>query len=164
MTPLSKLQKADIAIAARAAFDAWEGRAAFEALNPEFTASARFEAWRRDEQIKAGGPRSLRAATQAHYGRLMAHFQALAGYAAAAARTRARDADNDRRIARYKLDQELRRHGLPAAYAGAICRTQYKCTLDEASAKQLWRLVFTVRSRRTPVPATTAAEADGNPF
>lgn len=167
MTPLSKLQKSDIARAARAAWEAWPERAAFEALNPEFSATARFEAWRRTEQEKAGAPRSLRAATQAHYGRLMAHFQALAGRAALAARTRAHDADNARRIARYKLDQALRERGLGLGYAEAICRMQYKGPLDQASAAQLWRLVYTVRSRRrapaaqpaapTPAPAEAAA-------
>lgn len=157
MTPLSKLQKADIARAARAAWEAWPEREAFEAINAEFSASARFEAWRREEQSKACGVRSLRAATQAHYGRLLAHFQALAGREAQAARTRARDADNDRRIARWKLDQALRERGLQVGYAAAICRTQFRCALDEAEAKQLWKLVFTVRNRRKP------AKSD-NPF
>jgi hypothetical protein len=164
MTPLSNRQKADIAQAARVAYDRWPERAAFEALNGEFTATERFEAWRREEQVKACGLRSLRAATQAHYGRLLAHFQALGGRTAEAARTRGRDADNDRRVARYKLDQALRERGLEVGYAAAICRTQFRCSLAEASAKQLWKLVFTVRSRRKPVAATTAAQDDGNPF
>jgi len=159
MTPLSKLQKADIAIAARAAYDAWPEREAFEAINQEFTATARFEAWRREEQVKACGVRSLRACTQAHYGRLMAHFQALAGHAAQAARTRARDQDNDRRIARYKLDQALRERGLQIGYAAALCRDKFKRTLDDATKEQLWKLVFTVRSRRK-----APAAKSNNPF
>lgn len=158
MTPLSKLQKADIAQAARVAYDVWEGREAFEAINAEFSATARFEAWRHDEQAKACGVRSLRAATQAHYGRLMAHFQGLAGHAAAAARTRARDADNDRRIARWKLNQALRERGLEIGYAVALCRDKFKRTLDDATKEQLWKLVFTVRSRRK------AAVQSDNPF
>ena len=83
--------------------------------------------------------------------------------AAAAERTLARDADNDRRIARYKLDQALRERGLGESYAAAICRTQYRCSLAEASPRQLWRLVYTIRNRRRP--ARPAAQPAGEvPF
>jgi hypothetical protein len=163
MTPLSKLQKADIARAARRAYDVWPEREAFEAINSELSRSKCFEAWRHVESGKACGVQSLRAATQAHYGRLMAHFQALAGHAEQAARTRARDADNDRRIARFKLDQALRERGLQVGYAAAICRAKYKCPLDEASEKQLWKLVFDIRGRRKTAPKPKAP-ANDNPF
>jgi len=106
---------------------------------------------------------SLCACTQAHYGRLVAHFQALGGNAAAATRTLVRDADNDRRIARYKLDEALRERGLREEYAAAICRRQYRCGLDGANARQLWSLLYTIRNRRKPASAPAAA-ADGNPF
>lgn len=166
MTPLSHLQKREVAIAARAAYEAWPEREAFECINSELSRSACFEAWRKAEQAKAVGIHSLCAMTQAHYGRVLAHFQKLAGHEAAAQRTTVRDADNERRIARYKLAEALRERGLAEAYAAAICRTQFRCTLDEASAKQVWKLVFTVRSRRKPAPAAVAAqdEDEGNPF
>lgn len=173
MAPLSNLQKREIAIVARRAYDAWSGREAFEAANPELSRTACFEAWRH-VQIRAAVhvTESLRECTQAHYGTVLAHFKGLAGDAAGAQRTRVRDADNPRRIARYKLEEALRHAGLQLGYAYAICRTQNKCSLEEASAKQLWRLVFTVKNRRKhfagqPKPAVVAAaedQDDENPF
>jgi hypothetical protein len=162
MTPLSILQKREIAQLARRAYDAWSEREAFEAINSGQSRTACFEAWRHVEQGKACGVQSLCACTQAHYGRLVAHFQALGGNAAAATRTLVRDADNDRRIARYKLDQALQERGLREEYAAAICRRQYRCGLDEANTKQLWRLVFTIRNRRKR--AAPEAVTEGNPF
>jgi hypothetical protein len=161
MTPLSIVQKREIAQLARRAYDAWSEREAFEAINAGQSRTACFEAWRHVEQGKACGIQSLCASTQAHYGRLVAHFQALGGNTAAATRTLVRDADNDRRIARYKLDQALQERGLRPDYAAAICRRQYRCGLEDANAKQLWRLVFTVRNRRKPTAApATAPEKD----
>lgn len=169
MTGLSNLQKRDIAIAARQAYDAWPEREAFEAINVELSRSECFNAWRHVEQGKAAGIQSLREMTQAHYGRVLAHFQRLAGHEAVAQRTLVRDQDNPRRIARWKLDQALRERGLDAGYAAAICRRQYRCGLDEASERQLWRLVYTVRNRRPATPAPAAAtpgnaQDDGDPF
>lgn len=161
MSPLSNLQKRDIAIAAHKAWLACPEREALLAVNSELSATAVEAAWRHVEQGKAVGVQSLRACTQAHYGRLLAHFQALAGETGAAAHTLARDADNDRRVALFKLRQALRERGLQESYAAAICRTQYRCALAEASPKQLWRLVFTIRSRKKPLPQEPAGE---NPY
>ena len=69
MAPLSNLQKRDIAIAARQAYDAWDGREAFELVNSETSRSACFDAWRHVEQGKAVGIQSLRESTQAHFER-----------------------------------------------------------------------------------------------
>ena len=159
-SPLSDLQKREISIAARQAYAAWPEREAFAAINSEFSATARFDAWRRAEQDKAVGVSSLRACTQEHYGRLLGHFQALAGHAAAATRTLARDADNGRRIARYKLDQALRERGLEPGYAATICKAKFKCALQAATEKQLWKLVYDVRSRRPAPKATTTFKPD----
>jgi hypothetical protein len=148
MTPLSNLQKREIAIAARRAYDAWSEREAFELINSELSRTACFEAWRRVEQGKATGIQRMTAMTQDHYAPALAHFVALAGDAGRATRVLARGADNDRRIARYKLDEALRERGLDPGYAAAICRRQFRRPLAEASAKQLWCLVYTVRSRR----------------
>lgn len=184
---LSNLQKRAIAIAARKAYDAWPEREAFEAINSELSKSDCFNAWRHVEQGKATaaqrgetkdqgpetrdlGIQSLCEMTQAHYATVLAHFQALAGDGAAADRTRARDADNGRRIARYKLDEALRERGLTPGYVGAICRRQFRCELGDASAGQLWKLVYTVRNRR-PAPSQTngktaapAGAPNENPF
>ena len=148
-SPLSNLQKRDISIAARKAWLTWPEREAFEAINSELSASACFEAWRHVEQGKACGVQSLRDSDQQHYAPLLAHFQKLAGDTAGADRTRARDADNDRRIALFKLRQALAERGLSEGYAAAICRRQHRCELAQASVKRLWFLVYTVRNRRT---------------
>ncbi len=163
MTPLSILQKREIAQLARRAYDAWPEREAFEAINAGQSKTACIEAWRHVEQGNACGVQSLCACTQAHYGRLVAHFQALCGHAAAATRTLVRDADNDRRIARYKLNEALRERGLALGYVAAICRRQYRCGLDGANARQLWSLCYTIRNRRKPAaPASQVQEP--NPF
>jgi len=135
------------------------------AINTDLTPSACFTAWRHVEQGKACGVQSLCACTQDHYGRLVAHFQALAGETVAAARTLVRDAGNGRRIARYKLGQELSKRGLQVGYAAAICRSKYKCDLADASEGQLWKLVFDIRNRRKPEVRSQMSEVnDGNPF
>jgi len=150
MSLLSNFQKAKIAMAAREAYDAWDGREAYELVNQDHSATDRFEAWRHVETGKAAGVQSLRQCTQAHYGRILAHFQELAGNVATATRTRGRDADNDRRIARYKLNQALRERSLLESYAAVICRGKFKCELNQASAAQLWKIFYDVRKRRKP--------------
>lgn len=164
-TPLTNDQKRIIGRLARAAYQAWPEREAFELINSELSKTACFEAWRHDQQGKACGVQHLRACTQDHYGRLKAHFQALAGDTAGATHTRGRDADNDRRIARFKLAENLRERGLTEAYAAAICRSKYKRSLDEATAAQLWKLVYDVRTRRKALPKAPVEDLDdGNPF
>lgn len=117
------------------------------------------KAWRYVETGKVtGGIQSLRECTQAHYGRLLAHFQRLAGETARADSTMVRDADNSRRIARWKLGEALTERGLEIGYAAAICRSKYKCALDQATAAQLWKLVFDVRSRRKAAAKSAARE------
>ena len=165
MSPLSIEQKRIIAQHARAAFQRWPGRENFERANDGLAKTEIFNAWRHVEQGNAVGIQSLCECTQAHYNRLVAHFKEFSGDAAGAMRTRARDIDNDRRIARYKLDEALRERGLDICYAAAICRRQYRCGIDEANKQQLWRLVFTVKNRRTPISkATATAEQESNPF
>jgi len=163
MTPLSILQKREIAQHARAAYERWPGRENFERVNDGLSKTEIFNAWRHVEQGNAVGIQSLCACTQAHYGRLVAHFQALGGNAAAATRTLARDTDNDRRIARYKLDQALHERGLREEYAAAICRRQYRCGLADANSQQVWRLVYTIRNRRKPI-AAPATSGEPTPF
>lgn len=157
-TPLSNTQKREIAIAARQAYDAWPEREAYEAINSELSRSACFEAWRHVENGHATGIQRSTQMTQDHYAPALAHFQNLGGDAARAARTRARAKDNDQRIALYKLREALRERGLEEGYAAKICWQQNGCALQGASAKQLWRLVFTVRSRKKPLPKVPAGD------
>lgn len=163
-SPLTNDQKRQIGMLAHAAWQACPERESLLESNPELSASAVEAAWRHVEQGKACGIQSLRECSQDHYGRLKAHFLALGGQEQAAARTRVRDADNDRRIARWKLNQELQTRGLAAGYAASICRTQYRCSLDEATAQQLWRLIYTVRSRKKTAPAPAPKPVGEVPF
>lgn len=151
--PLSIPQKREIAIAASRAYKAWDGREAFEAVNSDRSRTDCMESWRHVEQGKAVGIQSLLEMTQDHYGRVLAHFLKLAGDEDGARRVLARDADNDRRVALYKLRAELQKHGLEEGYAAVICKSKFKRPLGEATAKQLWKLFFDVKNRphRTPL-------------
>jgi hypothetical protein len=146
---LSNTQKAEIGQLAAQAWQVWEGREGFLEANGELSKSACFSAWRHWQQGLACGRQSLRECTGDDYQLLRAHFLKLAGLEASARRAEERHISNPQRIAAYKLRQALAAAGLPEAYAGAICRRQYRCALADASERQLWCLVFTVRNRRT---------------
>ena len=158
MIPLSNLQKAEIGQLARQAWQAWEGREAFIESN-ELSVSDCFAAWRHVEQGKACGKQSLKACTsEEDYERLRAHFLALAGREGPAARALVRQATNPERIARYKLDEALKAAGFDENYAREICRIQFRCSLRNATARQLWCLVFTVRNRGRKVATPLRSE------
>jgi len=74
---LSKLQKARISQVAREAFDHQDGLGLIEAEGA--SDSARFTAWRREEQIKAVRIESLTNCGNQHFRPLLAHFLCLAG-------------------------------------------------------------------------------------
>lgn len=147
---LSKEQKRMIAMAAHAAWAVSPDREGMIECNGELSLSAIEAAWRHHQQgLVLGLPRqSLTEAHQGDFAPLLAHFSALAGREAAADNWAARAATDGPRRARWILERELKARGLSTGYAAAICRTQNKCVLDDASEKQLWRLVFTVRNRR----------------
>jgi hypothetical protein len=171
MNLLSNKQKAEIC---QLAHEAWEARAdirepLLECNLATMSKTAIFEAWRHVEQGKAVGRQSLTKCTsEGDFLKLCAHFRAMIpGQEQRAARTLARHAAEPRLVAMHKLRQACSAAGLELGYAAAICRTQNKCTLDEASEKQLWRLVFTVKNRskakRPQYAAAAAANAD-DPF
>jgi hypothetical protein len=103
--------------------------------------------WRQEIAIRACGCR-ISEATQAHWADLKSAFQDLAGKPEKAFQTQMREGDNKRRVALYKLTGALAERGLQPAYAATICRAQFKCSLEEASAKQIWCLFYTVTNRR----------------
>lgn len=158
---LSRTQKAKIGQLATQAWRVWEGREAFLETNGELSASACFAAWRHWQQGLACGRQSLRECTGDDYQLLRAHFLTLAGLEASAARAQERHISNPQRIARYKLRQALAAAGLPLEYAAAVCRRQYRCTLDDASERQLWCLVFTVRNRTSAERRASRATEGG---
>lgn len=106
-----------------------------------------FAAWRQAVAERACGLRISRA-RQRDYGTLRAAYLDAAGDVGAAFETLVRDEDNPRRVAMHHLSKSCAERGLTLSYPAAICRRQYRCGLSEATAAQLWRLVFTVRNRR----------------
>lgn len=133
--PLDNLQKARICMLAR---EAWEkdGR------------PGDHTDWRHDEQAKACGHGSLLACTQADYLLLRAHFKNLLGHSDAAFRDLIKHGTQDKQLALFKLRGACAEFAIQfPSYPAAICRRQYKCALDEASATQIWNLFITVRSR-----------------
>ena len=103
--------------------------------------------FRRRVQREQFGLTSLTAATQAQYADIKAAFESLAGDDARAYTTIRRGQDNPRRVALWNLQRACAAAKLSTAYAQSICKTQYRCTLDEANEKQLWRLVYTIKNR-----------------
>jgi hypothetical protein len=135
--PLTTHQKARLSILARQAAEA-QGVS---------LRSADLAEWRHAISIRACGLR-ISEATQKHWTDLKSAFQDLAGQPEKAFNTQMRDGDNKRRIALHKLTQELAGKGLHPSYAASICMAQFKVPLDQASAKQLWCLFYTISNRR----------------
>ena len=139
--PLSREQKARLSILAREAF---------AKRHPGSLAGMerRITEFRHEEAIRCCGKRVSEAA-QRDYLPLKAHFQDLAGNSGAALNTLMRSESEPRRVALHKLTQECRARQLSMSYPASICKRQFGCDLPQASAKQLWNLVFTVRNRRS---------------
>lgn len=156
-TPLSNLQKARIA------------QLAAQAYKAQKYLDLTLEEWRRSEQEIACGRSSLRECTQVHFLSLVAHFQALAGDKAESKKTWSRtgrvkdsgimhDTHENRQTAMAKITEALKEHqaamaltGQPPAvtypYVLAIVKNQHKKPIDQLTATQLQRLLFTVTNR-----------------
>lgn len=143
---LSRDQKTKLAIIARRAFD----RHSQAGLVDD---EVSFDEWRHAECLAAtdGKVPGLSSASQRYYRLLRGHFALLAGDP----ETAFRDAVNgspeqaDWEQAWNILKRETADKGLTfPAYPASICQTQYKCPLREATKKQLWSLIYTIRNRK----------------
>lgn len=135
--PLSKNQKTRLSILAREA-----------AIAQRISlAKTDLDAWRHEESIRACGLR-ISEASQQHWPDLKAAFELLAGKPEKAFETQFREGDNKRRVALHKLTGALQSKGLHPSYAASICHAQFKCAIEDATAKQLWCLFFTVSNRK----------------
>lgn len=103
--------------------------------------------WRHEVAWQTCG-RRISEAVQRDYSDLKAAFLDLAGEPEQAFRQHVRGVDHKRRVALYKLREACEERGLHESYPASICMTQFRCGLEDATAKQLWCLVFTVRNRR----------------
>jgi hypothetical protein len=142
---LSNEQKAKLSIAAKAVYD----RHASLGLIDE---GVSYDDWRRAECRTATGNRigGFREARQRDYRLLRGHFANLNGDGATAINDAIHgspeEADRGQAIAILASECKRRGHAYPE-YPAAICRQQYKCPLGEASTKQVWSLIYTVRNR-----------------
>lgn len=134
--PLSRKQKAALAILAK--------EAARKAYLPE--AGPEHDAWRHEQSIAACGLR-VSEARQRDWAALRVHFECLCGREAKAFRVALRAEDNGHRIAMHKLRGELAARGLDEGYAETICRSKFKVALRDASAPQVWTVVYDLRGR-----------------
>ena len=148
--PLERNDKARICIRAREAFD-------------KADTTQDFETWRRHEQfiaVTGANPlldrtsrMSLRDCTRGDLLKIVAHFEDLAGEPGRALKLHLREAVQDNAVALGKLKAECVARGVKLSYPARICMIQNKCSLEDATPNQLWRLVFTVRNRRVKVAA-----------
>ena len=136
--PLSNVQKGKLCILARKAFDRIGG---------DSTTGMEFAEWRKQEQWNAVGKQSLRDCMQREYLRLVAHYEDLIGESGRAVTTHMRAGTEPRRIAEHKLLEALKKAGLEIAYADTICRSKFKCHVEDASTAQLWKLYYDIRQR-----------------
>jgi hypothetical protein len=141
-TPLTHEQKGILCQAARRAFDHQvELGAIGDSADPQD--------WRREQQIIATGKESLTSCTQDDFAPLLARFAHLEGKDDVALRWELRAQTHPKRVALSKLQEACREAGVDyPGYPETICWTQNKCGIEDATAKQIWRLVFTVRNRR----------------
>ncbi|WP_009964038.1 hypothetical protein [Verrucomicrobium spinosum] len=136
--PLTNLQKATLS--------QWAKKGYTRAKELDLTDEKEAD-WRGRESIAACG-RRISEATNGDYLVLLAHFQSLAGDSGKAFASTMRAQNDPKRQALHKLDSELTKAGLDRAYAEAICMSTYKCSIAQASPKQTWQLMYTIRNRR----------------
>ncbi len=146
---LSNLQKRLLSQLADRAFNRATALARARGEEPETNTAARAK-FRHDAVEAAVGKRGLRCCGQADYKTIEAHLLDLCGEPARAMRSHMAAETDTRRRAEWKLFHEIQAAadaGLTVPYVEAICRAQFHCGITEASEKQLWRLVYTVRNR-----------------
>lgn len=135
--PLSNEQKTRLALLAK--------KAAMRQYLP--TSGPEHDAWRQERSLALAKVR-ISEARQRHWNDLHAVWQDLAGESGKAFDILMRADGNPRRVAMYKLEQELKSRGLADNYAASICFSMFKVSLADASAKQLWKVLFTIRSHK----------------
>jgi len=57
------------------------------------------------------------------------------------------DGTAGREIGLWHLDRQLAAADLPHSYADTICRRMYRCSLSDATSRQIWSIVFMLRDR-----------------
>jgi hypothetical protein len=153
--PLSNLQKRHLSQMARRALN----RAAALARGRGETFAVDEQTYRREEVIRACGKHGLRCCSQDDYKTIEAHFLDLLGDHGQAFNAQVQAATEKRRQAEAVLVRELAKAGLHISYANAICQRQFRCTIFDATERQLWNLVYTIRNRAAAKRRTSARTA-----
>lgn len=136
MAPLSREQKMHLVLAAKEAHAVAGG-------------GENFDAWRAEQAYRAVG-RRISTARNEDYLPLRAHFRNLAGDSGRAFRDHMRSHDEPRAQALHRLRIECQAAAdvLPGAEAYVRGMLRNKGTsLDDASPKQLWHAIFTLRRK-----------------
>lgn len=156
MKPLTRKQKSVLCDLANQAFAAQEKWG--QVTVPTGIARSRVIAdWRHTKQIEAVGISSLTSCDQRHYNRLLTMFAHLAGRSADAFRSSMLDdapgqpagESESLRQALWHLKTNCEEYGFAyPAWPLAIARDKFRArALEDLSPKQVWQLVFSVRTR-----------------
>jgi hypothetical protein len=140
VSALTNRQKAYLSRLAAAAYVRLHGEAT--ARDPRVV-----EEFRHAQVAAACGKAGLRCCSQTDYKLVEARLLDLNGWHAAAFNAGVSAATEKRRQAEAVLVAECDKAGLHLAYAESICRNIYKCPLSDASDRQIWNLIYTVRNR-----------------
>ena len=114
-----------------------------------------FDVWRKGGLQDACGRQSFRDVRQGEYGEVLRYFLMYAERPVAQRRAAAQgQARDEARRARWALERECEKLA-PAfgsregalAYAGALLGRIHKTCLEEATARQCWQVLFTMRNR-----------------
>jgi hypothetical protein len=141
--PLTNLQKRTLSLLARRAFN----RATALARGRGEQFQVKEDDYRHEEVIRACGKHGLRCCSQDDYQAVRSHVLDLVGEHGAAFHAQLAAGTEKRRQAEAVLVRECEKANVDLAYADRICLQQFKCCLAEASEKQIWCLVYTIRNR-----------------
>ena len=154
--PLDKNQKRILSQLARRAFNR---ELAMARGRGEKLADLNEVAFRHQHVAQACGKLGLRCCSQDDYGAVKGHFLNLLGEAGKAFEAIHHGEGNARRVAEFKVVQACEQSGVAVAYAARICASMFKCSLEDASADQLWKLMFTIKNRGRKVTFRQEAHA-----
>lgn len=105
------------------------------------------EEYRHEAVVAACRKNGLRCCGQEDYKAVEAVLLDRLGRHGAAFEAQLRQATHGLRTAQAVLIRECEKAEVRLSYAASICRNQFRCDLDDASERQVWSLVYTVRNR-----------------
>lgn len=122
-----------------------------------------FDEFRHAHVEAACGKGGLRLCLQGDYAALMAHANHLIGEDGEALRWEMRAQENPEDQAAEALSRLLHARGISPNYAQTLCQKVFHCTMETASAAQLWRLRGMLMHRK-PKAAPKQADPAEQPF